>query len=783
MKTRSRILGMVLISISLVFNISANEYVPKVIKEISLNKNWRFSKLEAQGKKLEWSPVSLPHTPVLEPRVTTDQWQGTSYYQREIVVEPEWRNKVIYLKFEAAMNHAEVWLNDKKLGEHLGGYLPFVFDITHELSFNGPNLLHVKLLNVDNPTIGPKSLNMLDFNTYGGLYRGVKLLVKNKLHITDEIFENKVNGGGIVVSFPKVSKQHSTVSIKTNIANDFEQANDFRLSHQLFLKGQLIKEVSSDVSIAAGGRLDVVKELDISSPELWSPESPNLHELVTKIIKDKKTVDEKVLKIGIRKFEFDDNHQLLINGQQRFLRGVNRHQEYPHIGYATSKQADYRDAFKIKKAGFDYVRLSHYPHSSAFLDAADELGLVVLDSILGWQYYSDVPEFKSHIRQTCRDLIRRDRNHPSILAWECSLNESWMPTAFIDSLNKIVHDEDPTRLSAGWQKEYDIYLQARQHRLKHYDVPLQPYNVSEYGDWEYYAHNAGLNQDKWQELKQDERSSRQLLSSGEKRLLQQTKNLYEAHSDNLLTPAFADGYWAMFDYNRGYAQDLESSGIMSLFRVPKYSYHFFQSQRSAKAEFGSSFYDPMIFIASEWSKNSNQEVTVFSNTEKVELWLNDRLIATKHQPVQTKSQKSAIPPYVFDLGSFEPGTLVAKGFINNEVVTTHAISSDKNVNSLILSLDVSNKPPVTGVKDVLFLHAHLINDKGHKVPLNGKGVEFESTGDLKIVYDNSALTENGTASVLLQVGDSFVDGSIKARLVSDKSINGSLSFDTFIDND
>ena len=140
-----------------------------------------------------------------------------------------------------------------------------------------------------------------------------------------------------------------------------------------------------------------------------------------------------------------------------------------------------------------------------------------------------------------------------------------MPQDFVAELNNTVKQEFPGAFSAGWMKGYDIYLQARQHRLQHYEAPSQPYVVSEYGDWEYYAQNAGLNQDSWSGLKNQDRTSRQLLNSGEKRLLQQALNIQEAHNDNLNVPAFADGYWVMFDYNRGYADNIEASGIMSLY--------------------------------------------------------------------------------------------------------------------------------------------------------------------------------------------------------------------------
>lgn len=180
---------------------------------------------------------------------------------------------------------------------------------------------------------------------------------------------------------------------------------------------------------------------------------------------------------------------------------MNRHQEYPYIGYALSDNAQYRDAYKIKKAGFDYVRLSHYPHSPAFMDACDELGLVVADAILGWQYFADNDAFRNQCYRSARQLVRRDRNHPCVMAWEVSLNETKMPIDFMEVLDSIVHKEYPGEnvYSCGWMPEvYDIYFQARQHRILHKDRMTfdKPYIVSEYGDWEYYSNNAGLNQHK-----------------------------------------------------------------------------------------------------------------------------------------------------------------------------------------------------------------------------------------------------------------------------------------------
>lgn len=767
----------------------ANE-VNFVSETISLNKDWYFKRVNADKTNIsqtntksgedKWQPVSLPHTPNIEPSIVNSQWQGLAVYQKELAIAPLWKNKKVFVRFEGAMNHAEVWLNDKKIAEHLGGYLPFTVELTNEIEFDGINLLKVKLSNIDNPIIGPKPLDKLDFNTYGGLYRGVNLLIKNPLHITDEIYANEVASGGVFVTYPKVSVEESHIEIKTHIANTYAESKPFTIKQKLFFNHKLVSEISDNIEKLGGtSNQQYSQKLIVKNAKLWSPKQPNLYTLISEVYLNGALIGDKSTRIGIRKFEFNAKHELLINGEKTFLRGVNRHQEYPHVGYATSPQADYRDAVKIKSAGFDYVRLSHYPHSTAFMDAADELGLVVIDAILGWQYYLEDPAFKKHVINTCHDLIRRDRNHASVLAWECSLNESRMPEEFIADLHRVVKQEDPNGYSAGWQLGYDLYLQARQHRQKHYDVPTQPYNVSEYGDWEYYAQNAGLNQDSWGGLKEEERTSRQLLNSGEARLLQQARNLQEAHNDNLTLPAFADGYWVMFDYNRGYADDLEASGIMSLFRLPKYSYYFYQSQRDPEEK--SSLYGsgPMVYIASEWNEKSSTDIRVFSNAEEVELWLNGSLIAKQTPSEDRFSTQLPHPPFEFSVNKFVPGRLVAKAFIDGKIVNEHVVTTAGVPTEIRLSLDISGKFPVEDVNDVAFIYAQLFDSKGSLVPINGHNLNFSSTGDIEIIYSENALTEQGKAAVLIRIGKSLKNASIQARSDSLKIQSSPLSFNKY----
>jgi beta-galactosidase len=738
----------------------AENLVPKA--PILFNDGWEFilsadsSDVFNPGSNLAWEKVRLPHTPVKEPLVVNDQWQGICWYRKDFVLPTGVEGKRLFLRFEGAMNVADVWVNGVKKTTHLGGFLPFVIDFTDEAVQDGLNHVIVRLDNTDNPITGPKPLKQLDFNMYGGLYRDVFLIMKNPVFITYPIFENNPGSGGIFVSYPEVSREKAVVKVKTLVKNSGERDQDIVVSH-LILRGTeiILRYETPGKKLKAGSDGDFTGDIVIQNPDLWSPAFPNLYRLVTIVSAGNRLFDTDTTRIGIRRFEISKDH-FSINGEEMFLRGVNRHQEYPYIGYALSNEAQYRDARKIKEAGFDYVRLSHYPHSPAFMDACDELGIVVVDAIPGWQYFNEDGAFKTQVIQTCRDMIRRDRNHPCVMSWEVSLNESWVPHDFIDQAVTAAEEEYPGDqcFTSGWMNYgYDIFMQARQHRLEHYETPGKPYIVSEYGDWEYYAMNAGFDQDKWKDLAPEDRSSRQSLSSGEKRLLQQATNIQEAHNDNFNTPAFADGYWGMYDYNRGYADDLETSGIMSIYRVPKFSYYFFKSQRDANEISPLFSSGPMVSIASYWDENSSPEVRVFSNCGEVELFMNGDLISRQKPDTGRISNNLAHPPFTFNMNQFKPGRLMVKGYIGGKMVASDTVETPGIPSTIWLVVDESGRPPKTSCNDAVFVYAIIIDENGNKVPLNGWAVQFNVTGDASVINPgNTGTTEAGTATALIRIG-------------------------------
>ncbi|GAA4895853.1 hypothetical protein GCM10023311_20760 [Flaviramulus aquimarinus] len=753
------------------------------VEKQNFNKDWTFKLLKGMQvdstysqNKLDdnnWERVQLPHTPKIEPKIVNNQWQGICWYRKNFNLPNSLLGKQLFLKFEGAMNIAEVWVNGQKLIEHHGGYLPFIVNFTNVANFNQENSVAVKLNNTDNPVTGPKPLKILDFNTYGGIYRNVWLIAKDPLHITDPVGANKTASGGVFVTYPEVSNKTARIQVKTHIKNAYNNSVSFKVKNTL-LKGTdiILNQLSCYQDLGTNTTKEVVAEMQVENPELWSPSTPNLYSLKTEIIQDGITIDQEITRIGIKTMMFV-GQDFYLNGKKTFLKGVNRHQEYPHVGYAISDNANYRDAKKIKDAGFDYVRLSHYPQATSFMDACDELGIITIDAILGWQYFSEDSTFQKHVLQTARDLIRRDRNHASVLAWEVSLNESWMPEHFIDSLTAIAHQEYPGDqcFTAGWQSYgYDIYLQARQHRLNHYDENLKkPYNVSEYGDWEYYAMNAGLDQNTWSNLLQEERSSRQLRSAGEKALLQQATNIQEAHNDNLNTPAFADGYWVMYDYNRGYADDLEASGIMDIFRLPKPSYYFYKSQRDADDPFGK----PMIYIANNWQEDSPLCVRVFSNCDEVELFLNGYSLGRQKPDKNRISINLKHPPFTFLLDDFQEGKLEAKGYIDGKRVISDIRQTPEKPSKIKIVIDSDYENLKKEDNDLFFVHAYITDTNGTVIPDYTGEVAFSIEGKAELIGQNPTNCSAGIASILVRtsvdISDVKITASSQSLLISSRN--------------
>lgn len=760
-------------------------------EKVLFNSDWQFSKATGiendttifnPDNAIAWKNVSLPHTASIEPLVIDGaQWQGNCVYRKFFKLPESYKEKHLALYFEGAMQVAEVYLNGSLVHTNLGGYLPFYIDISNKVSFTKKNLLVVKLNNEDNSLVPPgKPLADLDFNIFSGIYRNVWLQVASKLHITNVMAANKVAGGGIFVTFDKVSNESATIHIIAEVANNYTWNKSTQIRALLFDKNQeqAAVEVSKVISINSGERADLSLMFELTKPELWSTQNPALYKLQIEVLSADTVHDIQTLPVGIRTFKFTAENGFELNGKPIKIRGTNRHQEYPYIGYALSDNANYRDAFKIKEAGFNMVRLSHYPHSESFLAACDKLGLLVMDAIPGWQFFGN-EEFQKNALNDVRKMVRRDRNHPSIILWEASLNESGMTTEFMELAHRAVHEEypHPNVYTCGWLDTiYDVFIPARQHaKPSHYWNKYsknKPIFIAEYGDWEYYAQNAGFNQKAFQDLSEEERTSRQLRGHGAKRLAQQALNYQEAHNSNLAGPAVGDANWLMYDYNRGYASDLEASGIMDIFRLPKFAYYFYKSQADIGESTLEPFGKPMVVISGYYNNESDKDLKIYSNCEQVSLFINDSLVGTQLPDKDVNSTHLSHPPFTFKMQAFIPGVVVAHGLVNNSVVVSDTVKTPEKAAALRLWYDKSGKAIQSGVNDVVFLYAAIVDKNGTVLPDTNSEVTFTGEGDFQLIGMNPTVAEAGIATVLLKAGSQ--KGTFELQASADGLKNGKI---------
>jgi beta-galactosidase len=713
-----------------------------------------------------WERISLPHTANIEPVVKTQQqWQSNCFYRKFFSLSEADSGKHITIRIDAAMSDADIYLNGSFLLNHKGGYLPFEIDLSKAAVYGGQNCLLVRLNNQDNPEIPPgKPLERLDFNYYSGIYRNVYLIKKSKVYITDAVTAKTLNGGGVLIHYNNVSSSSAELSFKVEVHNDNLKNQPTRLRAMLYdPSGKLLKTVSTTVIAVPAGQASVFEQtIPVEQPAMWSPDHPQLYNLVIAVDDNGVLVDSTSLKTGIRQISFKPEG-FYLNGQKYMLRGTNRHQEYPYIGNALSDNAQYRDAYKIKEAGFNFVRCSHYPPSPAFLSACDELGIFVMDSTPGWQFFGN-EVFQENSLQNIRDMIHRDRNHTSIILWEASLNETPMSQSYMERAKTIVHTElpYPDTFTCGWMDSvYDVFIPARQHAkapdyYKKYAKP-KPIFLAEYGDWEYYSQNAGFNQTSYADLTNEEKSSRQLRGDGQKRMLQQALNFQEAHNDNLNGHITGDANWLMFDYKRGYAADIETSGIMDIFRLPKFAYYFYHSQRDA-AEF-----KPMLFIANYWNDPTEKQVKIYSNCDQVELFLNGKSLGKQMPDTGRINNNLKHAPFTFNC-NYQAGTLTAKGFSNGKEAVTAERKTPEAASQLLLDVDYSGKNLVAGHNDVVFIYVSVADNNGTIIPGAANGIQLVVDGGAEVIGNSTAKAEAGIAAFLIRAGDK--KGTFKLRATS-----------------
>ncbi len=723
-----------------------------------------------------WEKINLPHTPFVEPLVVLHQWQGICYYRKILNVSKKEIDKQLWLEFEGAMHLADVWVNGQHLIQHSGGYTPFVVDVTGMLHADRGNEILVRLDNRNNPLIPPgKPLETLDFCYYGGLYRDVNLIVKHPVHITHPIMANEVAGGGIFVTYPYVSKQEAEIKVKTQVSNKVGTQRHLTIRHTLYEwskkkgRGKKVALVESTLVLAAGTTQHHTQQFTVNNPKLWYPDSPALYVLRTEVMDGRKVTDCEDTRIGIRRIEMTREKGFVINDKPLKLEGSNRHQEYPYVGNAISDQAQYRDMYQIRDNGFNTVRLGHYPQDPSVLEACDELGLLVIEPIPGWQFFNKAQGFVDHTYKDIRDLIRRDRNYPSVIMWETTLNESWPPKSWKDQAVRIAHEEFPGDqcYTSGDTYGYDGFDVCYNDWREGYNRPnttSKPGFIREYYDYEFGGHYS---------------TTRVTRGDGDYALMQNAWNAQWSHNRYRAYYPWTIGgaVWSMYDYNRGCCDNICYSGLADLFRLPKFGLLYFRTQmkEGTFTPAGPMTYE--VFINSHWLEGSSDTLQVYGNVDEVKLQLNGRVIARQYpddkpstseyvsRPDGGNAENIDFPPFTFFNVNWERGELKAIGYKDGKAVAEHVVRTPGAVEAMDITYFESGVS--ASCRDLLIVYVNLKD-------LQGTGCFGENNREVKLeVLQGGEL--RGPATIKAEAGvASFLVATTDSPMLVLKAVSGNL---------
>lgn len=765
----------------------------------SMNPAWRLHKGPVSGAEQpgfddrSWRLVSLPDGIENLPTEASGcvNYQGEVWYRKHFTPRREWNGKELFLHFEAIMGKSKVWINGNLVKTHFGGYLPVIADITPYLQYGRDNVITVWADNSNDPSYPPgKQQDMLDFAYFGGIYRDCWLIAHNKVFITDPNYENRTAGGGLFVSFDHVSEQAAQVRLDAHVRNMSGKAFSGSIEYHLFdAENNEAAHARKSFSLGANQARQTSLTVRVQHPALWTPDSPTLYQLHV-LVKDKsgKTVDGYRRRIGIRSIEFKGKDGFWLNGKPypQPLIGANRHQDFAVIGNALSNSLHWRDAKKLRDAGLRVIRNAHYPQDPAFMDACDELGLFVIVNTPGWQFWNNEPVFAQRVYQDIRNMVRRDRNHPSVWLWEPILNETWYPEDFAKNVVDILHEEYPYPYCyAGC----DVTAKGHEYFPVQFTHPLNgaggAFNTTHMDpNVAYFTREWGDNVDDWSSHNSPGRVNR---AWGEVPMLIQAQGYakpdykYTCYDALYRTSRQHMGgcLWHPFDHQRGYHPDPFYGGIMDAFRQPKLSYYMFCAQRPPRKNTGLiAESGPMVYIAHAMTPFSPKDVTVYSNCDEV------RLTYCKNgkQKVYTKQKNAGgmpSPVIVFkDMWDVmldkklsrekkqEDSYLLAEGLMDGKIVATHKVMPARRPSKLILWADNEGMPLTADGSDLVTVVAAVADDKGTIKRLNNYHIRFDVEGEGQAVADAGTFTNPrevqwGTAPLLIRT--STRQGTIKVK--------------------
>jgi beta-galactosidase len=711
---------------------------------LPMNRNWRYNRTAVGGGHATefddsgFDRVVIPHTNVRLPWHGFDEktYEFVSLYRRRFKLPAEARGKRVFVDFEGVMTASTVWINGIHLGEYKGGYTPFSFELTPHVDLDGENVLAVEVDSTERSDIPPFGYE-IDYLTFGGIYREVSLRVVPPTFI-ENIF---VRPKAVLTASPGLDIdcfiQHS------------EGSNDLAIEAELLADDRVIEKASLKLPSSVAAPEPVAHSLhwdSLTGIKLWDLQNRNLYSVRVRLRRKTQLLDEDSRRFGFRDAQFTD-HGFELNGTVIKLRGLDRHQTFPWVGQAMPARPQRRDAQVLRnQLKCNIVRTSHYPQSRHFIDACDELGLLVLEEIPGWQHIGDEAWQQLSI-DNVRRMIRRDWNHPSIILWGVRINESRDNHDFYTRTNALAHQLDPTRQTGGIRYFQESEFLEDVFTMNDFGFPLKPPNHPRYLNTEFVGHTYPT-----KSIDQVER------------LTEHTIRHARVHDQLASNPQYAGGIgWCAFDYNThgnfGSGDRICYHGVSDIFREPKPAAGFYKSQCDPADEI---VLEPAFHWARGDASVGFSKAMVCSNCDHLKFYIDGTLIA-EVDPDRKQFAHLHYAPFILEMGELfhKWGDLRIEGYIGDKQVIAKNFSG-KGVDTKFMLLADDTELFADGA-DSTRVVLRVTDEFGAVQPFANDSIRFEIEGPAEIVGDTPFSLIGGTGAIWIRAQEKA--GKIKLKAI------------------
>lgn len=703
---------------------------------IPLDEDWLFggkfqeAALQPAFDDATFERISLPHcvARLSWQEWNPDAWEALWIYRRHFTLPEDLRDQRVFLHFDGVMAGAVPVINGHTLPRHLGGYLPFHYEITEALAA-GENVLAVAIdsrWSNTPPEGSPRGPKSIDYLEPGGIPRSVSLRVVPGIFFSD-VFAKPVN----------VLEDGRRVDVACTLDASALPHGPVRIEATLIEGTKVLAKASRTVRVEKTGRTDAALTLEnLGNVKLWEVNAPKRYGIRVELYIGKKRVHTYRIRIGFRDARFT-NDGFYLNGHRLQLFGLDRHELYPYLGFAMPPRVLRRDAELLRHTfNCNFVRCSHYPQSEAFIEACDELGLMIWEELPGWQYLGDAA-WKERALRDVREMVRRDRNHPAVVIWGVRINESTNDPELYRKTKAAADALDGSRPTSGTMTRHsttgwlqDVFAYDDYHARPDGSVdiaeplPRVPYFVTEAVGQFNYAERRGFNV-KYRRAGEVGSQMRQAILHA------------QAHDRAAVCPRMGGVIaWCAFDYGSlmNSYDGVKYPGVADVFRIPKLGASFYMAQVDPTIR-------PVIAPNFYWDfgphmpSGPGENAAIFSNCDRLELFVNGRHHATLH-PDHTNYPHTAYPPFFADLrmdGAAKP-ELRIDGYVGHTHLLTRHFASDPATDRLLLGAD-SHILVGDGI-DAVRLEFKAVDRYGAPRPFVGGEVELKVEGPGAIVGDN-----------------------------------------------